>query len=225
MNANKGYYVDMNGKILHTEIVQETIVPWVYFLNDKARACTLYHNVYFETHGLIPQYCMEKCWKVCIIPKDVKQLFEIHDILETLDVPGKCGLDVRPITPQRYLAVMYAESMEEGLVNKQIALDNLGKIVNEEIDDENIFLKRGCTEFENAVPSNLWQMTDLQLEKENEIRDMVDHTWINDAIQPDWVKQGIMRGWTQYAFQTGDLSYKDTPFANDIQKSRKPVTY
>lgn len=217
IDRNVGWYIDMEGTVRHTDIIQQSKVPWIYFLGKKARACTLYHNVYFETHGIIPAYCMEKCWKVCILPKSINDLFQVHDILATLGVPGKCGMDVRPITGQRYLGVMYAESMEEGFEN----LDLARKMI-----PFPSFLKKGCTEFENAIPSNVWDVSSLQQEKEAEIRSLVDHSWITDAVQPEFVQESIRRSWTQYAYQTADPRLgEDTPYYDQIRRSREPVKY
>jgi hypothetical protein len=212
-----GYFVDCKGIIQHDLIEQIITTPWIYFGKARCMPCRLWHEIYFNMFGIIPSHCMNKCWKVNIVPTDVASLFKVYETMRVMQTHTKCGIDTRHGTFGLYLGVAYNETEEQGKESEsafQAALPEL-----------EVFLKKGCTEFENRLPSNVWQAGPKQKELEDEIKKYVDHSWPKDCIQPDWVKDKIKTNWTQVAYHAGDLTWKDSPYADRIKISREPVKY
>jgi len=216
---NKQYLLDTHG-VYRPEPTREQVIdgyPWVFFGDAISMPCFLWHVLYFNSFGMIHSHCATKCFKTCIIPKSVNELFQLDKYLETSGMRSKCGTDIRQYTNGLYLGIVYSTSLEEAKAKENI--------LKEALPDFKIFTKKGCTEFENKLQSKNWVVTPHQLEIEKQLEADVDHSWPKDFKQSEWMKQSIKASWVQAAYASGDETYKETPFADNIKKSRIPFKY
>lgn len=217
-NNNNGYYLDDFG-VYKPESTREQVIsgyPWVFFGDAASMPCRLWHSLYFNSFGFIHSVCATSCFKTCIVPKTVKELFLINDYLEENDFHSKCGTDLRPYTHNLYLGVIYSDCLETAKEEEKKIKSDL---------DLKIFTKKGCTEFENRLSSNLWVVTPVQLATEAQLEIDVDHSWAKEFKQSEWMKQSIRTSWVQMAYSAGDDTYKDTLYKDEIKKSRTPFKY
>lgn len=95
-----------------------------------------------------------------------------------------------------------------------------------------IYTKRGCTEYENKLPSIKWQVGENQPAFEGLLKKRVDQGHVIDERikldqfkQPPWLQHTIKLYWAQSAYAAGDLSWEMTPYAPYVQTSKTPVKY
>lgn len=206
-----GYFIrEEDGKIdCVRKLNWET--PWVHVKHGN-KDCHYLHRVLFEhifERKLVPSACQE-CWKVVVSPKTVKGLVAMLELLRKLDKPSKCGMEVfRRNTPNRYGAYVYNDSLEEGRACYKI----VRRMVDEHPDlgsETKVILKRGCTEFEQAVgPSDKWRVTEEQREMERIAEEIfvVRKGEELQTCQPYHLITHVMREWLIAAWQIGDESY------------------
>ena len=197
----KGVYRFSSSGKIEADFRMQAETPWVHIRQDSVRKCSLWHQVWFNYYNIIPAGC-QKCWKVVVRPRTLKELFEVHDLLERLDMPSKCGIEKRYSVHGLYGAYLYNDSKEEGLS----CLENIRELLP---DGVSAFLKRGCTEFEHKFgDSRQWNVTPEQLALERRLEDL-----FIDAIprhkQSDELKRHIMANWVRFAFANGDTTAKD----------------
>jgi hypothetical protein len=78
----------------------DTLLPWWSTRVPTDRTCVLYHDVLFDFFGFIPRRCRE-CWKTVLLTDEdpatqtVVDVFKLRDILTSLALPCKCGVDLR----------------------------------------------------------------------------------------------------------------------------------
>lgn len=179
-------------------MVSET--PWVHIRQCTWRNCSLWHQVWFNYYNIIPSGC-HNCWKVVIRPRTIEELFHIHDILCSLDMPSKCGIEKRYSVNALYGGYLYNDSQEEGLS----CLENIRKLLPEGIE---AFLKRGCTEFEHKFgDSREWNVTPEQLALERRLDDLFIDTR-KKADQGKELRRHVMANWVRFAFANGDQASK-----------------
>ena len=219
LKISKGYYLDRDG-IVKPEPTRELTVennPWVFFGKAKGMPCFIRHALYFNAFGMIQEYCVNSCWKTVIRPYTLSDLFKVNDYLEETNITSKCGLDTRTFSEGLYLGVIYSETHEDGK-EKEAESQKI-------FPELEVFTKKGCTEFENRMSSKYWNVTDQQIELEENLRKRVDHSWPEHFKQPDWLVDKTKTYWTQMAYMVGDKTWKDSPYADRIQTSRKPARY
>jgi hypothetical protein len=175
--------------------------PWHYIKECWECDCFTWHHVIFEYiskrlvigRKFVPSGCQE-CFKVVVRPATIKQLFALEKMQIAMDLPCKCGIEVRNYVHGLYGGYFYTRSLEEGLkrylevrqaVNANVLLGS----------DVPVILKRGCTEFEmECGPSDQWQTTPEQLK----IEGMVDRYLVKDDVlrkQPEHVIRHLHRKW------------------------------
>lgn len=100
-----------------------------------------------------------------------------------------------------------------------------------------IYVKRGCTEYENKLPSSKWQVGNDQPAFEKFLEDTVQQSDTNiereyaafikehSFVQPNWLKHTIRLYWAQSAYASGDHTWANTPYAPYVQTSKTPVKY
>lgn len=215
---NPEYYLDIQGVYRKEPLLEQVIngYPWVFFGKAASMPCKLWHMLYFNAFGFIHSHCATKCFKTCVVPEKVTELFDLCEYFKEKDFESKCGTDLRPYTHNLYLGVVYSSTVEEAKQKEEEIKKDI---------DLKIFTKKGCTEFENRLSSNLWKVTPVQLDTESRLEKDVDHSWPVDFKQSEWMKQSIKTSWVQAAYAAGDKTYIDTPFVNDIKKSRSPFKY
>ena len=187
------------------------VSPWYHVRRTTARQCGLWHDICFKRFNFVHSECL-RCWKTVFVTDEdpskqtVQDLFIVRDILKSLDMPSKCGCDVRLYTPHRYATFIYGDSLEEGQMYYELAKDNLlshypaGKVI----------LKLACTEFEHHFgPTDTWEKFIptwkntqdylryfIEPQSEEYMLSLLEHT---DA--------DTFRFWIEYAHGVGDLSW------------------
>jgi len=185
--------------------------PWLHTKLDTRMNCFLWKDIIF--HGIVeqslprdkwfvPASCQD-CWKVVVKMKTVKQLFLMEALQKRLDLPSKCGMELRDSVFGNYGAYFYNRGLEEGLERY--------KMVRAEIDNEpglgseiSVILKRACTEYEHGIgPSDKWTIDQRNIDFEKELtRLFVDNA--RDLEQPEMVKVEVRQRWIEYAYKIGD---------------------
>lgn len=107
----------------------------------------LFDKVYART--AVPYGCRH-CYKLKIVPRTLRELVALRDILETLAYQSKCGVDFyNPHSQDFYAGFLYLEGLDEaraayGHLRGLIDADaRLGPAVG-------LRIKRGCTNYEVA---------------------------------------------------------------------------
>ena len=216
--------------------------PWAYIKQGENQNCHFWHQILFNNvhkKQRVPIPC-HNCWKVVVMPRDIEELFASYVLIHELGRPGKCGIEGdRPNTNRFYGAYFYNNSIEDGLD----CYDIVRKAVDRDMDYEitllgcpikvrfnngydkpvNVILKRGCTEFEQAVgPSDGWKWDEEQVETER----IATNAFALDVVH---AKQGdtqiarLAYTWIHKAYQWGDEKY--LMFTNGNRLYQPPVTY
>lgn len=183
--------------------------PWVYVSQHPDKDCGLWHKVMFDIYGLLPRKCVE-CWKVVVRPNTLSQLMKLLRAQRESGMYCKCGIENRLSVSAPYGGYFYNNSLEEGLD----CLDNVRLLTSEHVgDDVDVFLKRGCTEFEHRFGDSKDWNSDVSLDQhilEREITtwfDRSNHT--KGTVQPQWVQDNVVKGWIEHAYSIGDETYAD----------------
>jgi len=186
--------------------------PWFFIRHGSNRDCALWHDLYFKNLDLIHSACFN-CWKTVITVQHegsvtkgrVVDLFKLRDQLTGMQLPSKCGIDVRYYTKARYAGFVYGDSLDQGLAYY--------KMVSQRLDPEiyQVILKRGCTEFEIRYPdSTQWGIGPDQLEFEDKLQSIFDETPTPDhGAQEELTNSKVFRLWIDYAHQIGDETWRD----------------
>ncbi len=180
--------------------------PWLHQKHSENLKCNLWHFMMFNHYGwFVPSQCQE-CWKVVVGPRSLSELWKLKDLQHTLDIPSKCGIEVREYTAKLYGGYFY----NKGLYNGRACYKVVREAVNDAISpDVPVLLKRACTEFEMAFPqSSTWQITDEQMAIEETLTDRIKES-SNPVGQPDIVRTHIKRAWIHWAYFCADPTYKE----------------
>ena len=125
-----------------------------------------------------------------------------------MDVPAKCGIEMRDYTPKFYGGYFYNNSLDEG----RERYEQVRKAIDENMTggkDVSVILKRGCTEFEMLKgPSHAWHNTGGE-EYMLEIIDAFVHNPRGGGEQSKMVKDHVKLKWFLWAHMNGDMSYKE----------------
>lgn len=183
------------------------------------------HKMVFDKFGVIPEYCFD-CYKVQVAPRSVVELFKLLMILEELVLPDnnrrKCMVEKRADCTDAYKGLIYSRSLEKG----EVVRDVLQQLVAANISpDVPVMLKRGCSEFSQAIPEyGLIQSGSVSMKFPKDWKvheDFVDSNTVwplkqesenayvkssaNNAYPPSEIF--AMHYWLRYAATIGDLSY------------------
>jgi hypothetical protein len=179
--------------------------PWIHAMSHPSKHCTFDHHLIFNNWQIIPPRCME-CWKVCVAPNSFHQLLQLEAMQKGMDVPCKCGIELRDYTPRFYGGYFYTNSLDEG----RVRYDQVKQMMADMIDDGNeipIVLKRACTEYEFVKgPSPYWYNTNEELDFIAEVEARVEiHRPLTG--QSSLVKNVVKQSWFLWAHMNGDFSY------------------
>jgi len=117
----------------------------------KPAHCSL-HKTLFQTEGVISRFCLD-CYKVQILPLDLKALVQTYVVLRGLELPRdnsrKCMIELRENVPYPYKAYIYCESEQEAELCRKILRQAL-----ESSQVENVYcgISHGCSEFGIRYP-------------------------------------------------------------------------
>lgn len=197
------YFLNANGQIDY----RESLIwdgPWLHAKTTKNYRCLLWHEIMFLNFHLLPSPCLN-CYKVVVRPRTVAELFDLWLLQKRIDVPSKCGVEVRETVCGLYGGYFYNQGLEAGRERYEMVREEVSAAISPEIP---VILKRGCTEFEMKFgdSSKYKEPTKNQLELEAELSAIfVDkQNWL---VQPDHVIDHIQTKWLHYAYQNGDLTY------------------
>ena len=181
--------------------------PWCHAKGTPRKHCGLDHQVTFNHFHIIHPRCLE-CWKVVVTPETFKQLCQLEVLQKNMNVPSKCGIEMRDYTPKHYGGYFYTHSLEEG----RERYEQVRKGVDEAIDggkDLSVILKRGCTEYEMIKgPSVYWHNTAEESKMLELIDAFVDLSRSNNR-QSEMVKNSVRLKWALWAHSNGDFTYKE----------------
>lgn len=199
-----------DGKLtVQRSVAHET--PWVHVKHAMDLDCETWHHIMFDVvfkqlgKKWIPSKC-QQCWKVVVRPTTLVGLHALEAIQRRMDVPSKCGIEIRDSVHGLYGGYFYTHSLEEGL--------NRYKQVRAEVDadsmlgpDIKVILKRACTEYEMLCgPSNEWTVSPEQMQVEEEINNYV----VRDLMaqqQPRHIQDHVRRKWIEFAYSCADPTY------------------
>lgn len=222
LTAGLGYHWD-HGRIVMrpmSEPVLQAETPWVHVKGTPTKNCGLDHQISFNLFSIIPPRCQD-CWKICVTPTTFKQLMELLEVEKEMQVPSKCGIELRDYTPKFYGGYYYTNSFEEG----RERYEQVRKAVDKGLTDGknvSIILKRGCTEFEILHgPSHFWHNT-IEQEKMLELIDAFVDYPRGQQQQPEIVQKHAILKWILWAFMNADHTYEEfnggKPLYKEFQK-------
>ena len=145
------------------------------------------------------------CWKIVCRPKNLDELFELDDLQAKMELPCKCGVEIRENETYKgiYLGFWYCP-LGDLAHARELYKDVKRKVRGALSLDTPVVLKRGCTEMENDFgPSHLWKYTP----KTRFMEDLLDSTIVvvqERPPQPTVVKVHVHGFWIHYAHRMGD---------------------
>lgn len=179
--------------------------PWMFHTEKESeRNCTLWHKIYFDKFGLLPRGCMN-CWKIVARPKNLDQLFELDKLQSKMDIPCKCGVDIRPTETYKgiHLGFWYCPlgDMDKA---RELFVEVRRKVRGALSLDTPVILKRGCTEMENHFGvSNEWNYPQSMRNME----DLLETTIVVEEEKPpqtSYIRIHVINFWIQYSHRMGD---------------------
>ena len=183
--------------------------------------CNRHHKA-FNKFNIIPKYCFS-CFKIQIELTTVSNLIRLFFIFDQLRLPKdnirKCFIELRSGIPGTYKGLIYCSSVEEAESVFEIVKLYMQKLM---LDNFDIKIKRGCTEFDLAFPGYK-KVDDLNKivydEGWTKQEELIDHEISNGSKKGKKVfnrsLSGICLGdiliinnWLNYAKLINDKSYK-----------------
>jgi hypothetical protein len=159
--------------------------------------------------GAAVPYGCRACYKVKIVPRSLRELVALRDLLEAVDYQSKCGVDFyNPHSQEFYAGYLYLDGLDEAravywTMRRLIdAAPRLGP-------DIGMTIKRGCSEFEAACgPSDQYEFPEVLAEIESALRARFTH---RPSPRADYRirRAEAMVGWIQFAFNIKDETYLD----------------
>jgi len=133
----------------------------------------------------------------------------MEQLLNDMDLPSKCGIELRDYTPKHYGAYFYCDGFDQGrerYTQVRKAIDD-----NIELTDKDkpigVILKRGCTEYEMIKgPSPYWNCSGADLEMFKLSEAFIDVGRGNSGQDPIQ-KTNVKCKWLLWAHSNGDMSY------------------
>ena len=183
--------------------------------------CNRHHKA-FNKFNIIPKYCFS-CFKIQIELTTVSNLIRLFFIFDQLRLPKdnirKCFIELRPGIPGTYKGLIYCSSIEEAESVFEIVKPYMQKLM---LDNFDIKIKRGCTEFDLAFPG-FKKVDDLNKivydEEWTKKEELIDHEISNGSKKGKKVFNRSLSGtclgdiliinnWLNYAKLLNDKSYK-----------------
>ena len=183
--------------------------------------CNRHHKA-FKKFNIIPKYCFS-CFKIQIELTTVSNLIRLFFIFDQLRLPKdnirKCFIELRPGIPGTYKGLIYCSSIEEAESVFEIVKPYMQKLM---LDNFDIKIKRGCTEFDLAFPGYK-KVDDLNKivydEEWTKKEELIDHEISNGSQKGKKVFNRSLSGtclgdiliinnWLNYAKLLNDKSYK-----------------
>jgi hypothetical protein len=154
------------------------------------------HPVPGTANTAVPKFCMD-CYKVVMKLRglgDVAAVEMWQQKGEASRWPCKVGADYRNYTGSHWGAYFYCRGVEEG----QKRLAQVEKWRDENLPGVEVFLKRGCTEYERDIgPSSKWEYTERAEQIEAEAEQVIDPGPVF-AGQPDVIASSVHARWFKW---------------------------
>ena len=198
MNLGK-VKIDASGRFYGVQILSKNN-PWVFnkclSVDKPMNICNQAHDYFNRQMNFIHSYC-HRCYKVVVMPTTVKQLFQLCDLQKEIDIPAKCGIEVRNYVPRLYGGYFYNRGVENG----RDCYKRIKKLVHEQISpDITVILKRGCTEFEMKYgPSDQWKLVDGQEAREKRFAELYHEEISPKVPNPEYLIAYKKRTWLHWA--------------------------
>lgn len=195
------------------EVINDTppVTPW-HYIKATEGDCWPQHHIFLNElapHSklqFIPEWCHE-CYKVVVRPRTLKELFTLEELQKKLNLPSKCGIEVRTYVPALYGGYFYNRGLEAGKACYKTVREAVNKCegLGPEVE---VYLKRACTEMERRYgDSSKWlEITDEQKRIEKMVYDMIAYS-PNGQKQPSHFIAHVHRNWIEFAFRNGDKTY------------------
>ena len=183
--------------------------------------CNRHHKA-FNKFNIIPKYCFS-CFKIQIELTTVSNLIRLFFIFDQLRLPKdnirKCFIELRPGIPGTYKGLIYCSSIEEAESVFEIVKQYMQKLM---LDNFDIKIKRGCTEFDLAFPGykKVDDINKIVYDEEwTKKEELIDHEISNGSQKGKKVFNRSLSGtclgdiliinnWLNYAKLLNDKSYK-----------------
>ena len=183
--------------------------------------CNRHHKA-FNKFNIIPKYCFS-CFKIQIELTTVSNLIRLFFIFDQLRLPKdnirKCFIELRPGIPGTYKGLIYCSSIEEAESVFEIVKPYMQKLM---LDNFDIKIKRGCTEFDLAFPGykKIDDLNKIVYDEEwTKKEELIDHEISNGSQKGKKVFNRSLSGtclgdiltinnWLNYAKLLNDKSYK-----------------
>jgi hypothetical protein len=189
------------------EVALSVNTPWSHAKTTRTKYCTLDHQIIFNTWQIIPERCLE-CWKIAVSPKNFKELLAMETLQQHMDVPCKCGMEMRDYTPKHYGGYWYTSSLDSGRKRFIEVKEAIAEYVSPECA-ETAILKRGCTEYEMVLgPSPFWNISKQDSEFVEVVESMV-YLPRSQSDQARLIKKNLRLRWALWAHSHGDMSYME----------------
>ena len=191
--------------------------------NSKNLNCNRHFKV-FNEYNIIPKYCFS-CYKVQINLSNVVDLIKLFLVFNNLYLKNnnirKCIVEMRQNIKGNYKGYIYCESISEAqdIIRK---LDQ--KIKEANINNFNLNIKHGCSEYYKSYPA----FEEISNDEDKEFKyfsNWAEKEKLIDLREPGRLKKDqkilgetlkgihlsdilIINNWISYADATGDYSYK-----------------
>lgn len=199
---------ESTGKLYVAGDSQSNKGPWIYHKSHEDNLCGFWSYIlfnFFHSKMGMPAAGCQSCWKIVVRPRTLEELMKLRKVQIDMDVSGKCGIERRYSVHGTYGGYFYTRSLEAGLKRYKEVRRQVDIHISSAVD---VFLKRGCTEMEQAFgDSDKWEVTPQSAHWEKLVTDAFEYVPFKPA-QPDNFKDGVMRKWIEYAYANGDPTYK-----------------
>jgi len=224
VNSRQIGYEFVGDDWLRMHETKETNTPWLVHKRCKGQLCHIFHTTYLGVFGVIPQYCFKHCWKIAACNKGMtkdtirqltmKEIMEIEEAQQYLDMPSKCGMDRRDYTPNTWGSFWYFNSLDEARRNFNKIRGTLD-LIDPDID---LIIKRSCTEFELYLgPSDTWDDLELDwMERESVLDGWILREDREPTYQHELIKRNVRNRMLQWAHKHGDFTYKQFNRGDDL---------
>lgn len=164
----------------------------------------LFQYAYART--TVPFGC-RSCYKVKVLPRTLRELVGLRDLLETLEYHSKCGVDFYvPFSRDFYAGYLYFDGLDQA---REAFRDMRGRVnADPELGGAvDMHIKRGCSTYEHVCgPSDSYAFADDLPEIEGELRSRFTRTpQCSDKYAVRRAK--AMFAWIEFAFKIRDDTY------------------
>lgn len=215
--TRNGWLWRNNGRFERVAMGESHQTPWLHSTDpipgmDEAGDCkwqqiVLFNGAYEKT--AVPLFCLE-CYKVVAIPRNMEEALVVYEWQQGTPWPSKTGPELRAYTPRLWGAYWYCRGVEEGRERYRQVREWVDENLSPEV---RVFLKRGCTEYEQALgDSSKWEPHPHAEEIEAEAKEIVDsEPWRERQSLP--VVSSILRRWMAWSKEndTPPTTYHDDP--------------